>query len=129
MTKQATTTPATGHTPEQIIRTQREALAAVLPIAECELQQREDVARHGDGPDDTETWLEDTRRAVDDATAALALPDPAAAIQQARETLASCLHQISTDADLDNVTRPDKYESLDQMLRAALAALGENGGA
>ena len=32
----------------------------------------------------------------------------------------SCLHQLSTDADLENVTRPDLYESLVHGLKLAI---------
>ena len=37
-----------------------------------------------------------------------------------------CLHQVSTDSDLDElVTRPDKYDRLEELLRAAIAKAEE----
>jgi hypothetical protein len=39
-----------------------------------------------------------------------------------REAAEACLHQISTDSDLDElVTAPEKYDAVETMLRAALA--------
>lgn len=41
-----------------------------------------------------------------------------AAAPELLEACRSCLHQIGTDSDLDDVvSRPDKYDELEQMLR------------
>lgn len=40
------------------------------------------------------------------------------------EALRNALHQLSTDSDLDTVTRPDKYAHLVEQIRSALAAVG-----
>jgi hypothetical protein len=49
-----------------------EALRGVIDLAECEAGQRADVAKHGDGPDNPDEWVDEAMTACAIARAALA---------------------------------------------------------